>query len=160
MAASLQVDPRLAAAVFVAPGNDEGLREWRDAHDEQVQFILPAVKPLGHDCVGPYMPPTKWREGVERAQPQGVDNLGLVRERDHAGRRPIGIDIVEQVTGSRDQLVGRLVQKRRHEQESAVVEPKLTPRLDDAALAEDHILPASGQGSADGGPFFEGNRHA
>jgi hypothetical protein len=80
-------------------------------------------------------------------------------EDDLASGGPISVDIDEQIAGLRDQAFGRLVEKRRKEKKLAMIEPKGSPRLDDPALAENHVLPALGERPTDGGPFLEGCLH-
>jgi hypothetical protein len=105
------------------------------------------------------MPAAEGGQGFERRHPRGPQHLGLVREHEAFPGRTIGGESGEEITSLGDQLLGRLVEICRQQQEAAMVDSKLATRLHDPAFAENHVLSTRCEGPTDGGPFLEGDRH-
>ena len=74
-------------------------------------------------------------------------------------RGPVGINVDEQVAGLRHEALGRLVEKRGHQQKLPVRQFELPARLHDPARAENHPLPALRERSTDHRPLLEGCLH-
>ena len=95
------------------PRERKRLGQGRHGHLEHVELVPPAVKPLGHDGIGPDVAAAEPSEALERSDLVRLRHAGGMGEDDLAGGGPISVDVDEQVAGLRDQAFGSLVEKRR-----------------------------------------------